>query len=186
MDRPTIGVFFMAKYDERFKLKVVKQYLAGKGGFRQVSQVYGLDMATVRRWVAHYQLHGKAGLARKYSHYSVAFKMKVLKHMWRQELSYHQVAALFDLRSGSVVSRWEHQYHAGGEEALVSKPRGRPPKMPTSPPSPAKPTPTVPDDTRSREELLEELKQLRAEVDYLKKVEALIQAHASAAPKKRK
>lgn len=178
----------MAKYDEGFKLKVVKQYLAGKGGFRQVSQAYGLDMATVRRWVAHYQLHGKAGLARKreYSQYSAAFKMKVLKRMWRLELSFHQVAALYDLRSGSVVSRWERQYHAGGEEALVSRPRGRPPKMPTSPPSPAKPISPAADDTRSREELLEELKQLRAEVDYLKKVEALIQAQASAAPKKRK
>lgn len=176
----------MAKYDEGFKLKVVKHYLAGGGGFQQVSKVYGLDRATVRRWVDHYQLHGQTGLVRKYCLYSAAFKMKVLKRMWRQHLSCHQTAVLFNLRSGSVVSSWERLYYAGGEEALVSKPRGRPPRMSTPPPSPSKPTSPALDDTRSREELLEELKELRAEVDYLKKVEALIQTQASAVLKKRK
>lgn len=183
-DRLTIGVFFMARYDEAFKLRVVEQYLSGGIGFRRLSQEHGLDRGTMRRWIAHFQQHGLAGLSAKRSHYSVQFKMTVLNRMWREALSYRQAAALFDLRCGNVVGLWERQYHAGGTDALAPKPRGRPPKMPTSPPAPLPPNPAS-DDTLTREELLDALKHLRAEVDYLKKVEALIQADASAAPTKR-
>lgn len=173
----------MAKYDEAFKLGVVEQYLSGSVGFRRLSQELGLDPGTLRRWVAHYRQHGVAGLSARHRPCSAAFKMQVLNRMWREALSYRQVAALFDLRSSYVVGVWERQYHAGGEDALIARPRGRPPKMPTPPPPPATATP---DDALTREELLDELKQLRAEVAYLKKVEALIQAPPSAAPKKRK
>ena len=41
------------------------------------------------------------------------------------------------------------------------------------------------DDTRSHADLLKEVKYLRAEVAYLKKLEALVQAKKQAAQKKR-
>lgn len=52
----------------------------------------------------------------------------------------------------------------------------------SKPPAPAVPVATS-DEAKSREELLAELKQLRMENDYLKKLEALTQGRA---PKKRK
>jgi len=42
------------------------------------------------------------------------------------------------------------------------------------------------DDKRSREELLAEVNQLRMEVAYLKKLEALVQARPKQAPKKKR
>ncbi|KGC08049.1 putative transposase DNA binding site ISRme12 [Burkholderia cepacia] len=56
--------------------------------------------------------------------------------------------------------------------------------MPTPIP-PAKPTDVETKDTLTREALLAELKYLRAEVAYLKKWNALVQAKEAAAQKKR-
>jgi transposase len=55
--------------------------------------------------------------------------------------------------------------------------------MATSAPAPASPPD---DDHRSREELLAEVNQLRMEVAYLKKLEALVQARPKQAPKKKR
>ena len=130
----------------------------------------------VRRWVQRYLQHGIAGLRKKHSRYSVEFRISVLQRMWRDQMSYRQVSALFDLRNPSAVSDWERQDHAG---TLVF-PAGH--KMPSKPTEPAAPQP---DETLTREQLLEVVKNLRAEVAYLKKLEALIQAKKLAAQKKR-
>lgn len=175
----------MSKYDEQFKLKVVKQYLAGQAGFKRVAQQHGLNHAMVRRWVSVYRLHGKKALRKKSTHYSAQFKLSVLQHMWRNKLSFNQTAAVFDIRSWANVGIWERQYHGGGLDALAPRPRGRVKKMPQSPPS--KPVELTPDDQRTREQLLKENEYLRAELAYLKKLDALIQAEKRKAQlKKRK
>lgn len=171
----------MAKYDEEFKHEVVQCYLSGSAGSKSIALRYGLDHSTVRHWVASYRQHGLAGLRKKHSCYSAQFKHEVLQRMWREELSYRQVVALFDLRGGpGVVSAWERQYHEGGLAALKPKPRDRRPKM-TAPESPKPP---------KSEETLEELRKqneyLRAEVAYLKKLNALVRAGRQVAQNKRK
>lgn len=173
----------MSKYDEQFKLKVVKQYLASQGGFKRVAQQHDLDYAMVRRWVCTYRLHGKKGLSKKSTHYSAQFKLSVLQHMWRTKLSFNQTAAVFDIRSWASVGIWERQYHSGGLNALAPRPRGRVKKMPQSPPS--KPVELTTDDQRTREQLLKENEYLRAELAYLKKLDALIQAEKRKAPLKK-
>jgi transposase len=55
--------------------------------------------------------------------------------------------------------------------------------MATAVPKPDAPTD---DDKRSREELLAEVNQLRMELAYLKKLEALVQARPKQAPKKKR
>lgn len=178
----------MAKYDESYKLEIVRGYVPGQKGVRALAKAHGLDQATVRRWVKSYQQHGLAGLRKKFSHYSAEFKLAVLQRMWREDLSAREAAALFDIRGGhSVINTWERQYHGGGLQALAPQPRGRPKKMPSLPaPKPAEPEtgPSV-DDSRSHADLLKEVKYLRAEVAYLKKLEALVQARKQAAQKKR-
>src|SRR5690606_7924885 len=54
----------MRKFDLRFKLKVVRDYLAGKGGYKILAAKYGIANSLVRSWVAAYQHHGSAGLWR--------------------------------------------------------------------------------------------------------------------------
>jgi transposase len=40
---PIFGVFFMAKYDERFKQQVVDEYRSGDIDLRALGSRYGLD-----------------------------------------------------------------------------------------------------------------------------------------------
>ncbi len=174
----------MAKHDERFKLLVVRSYLAGRdGGFHSVGRLYGVSASQVRRWVSHYRQHGRKGLIKKYSTYDVPFKVAVLKRMWRDGLSLQQVAALFDIRHPAHVHKWEGQYHSGGVDALASKPRGRPKRMTN--PEPPKPPPPEGQDTRTLDELRRENAYLRAEVAYLKKLDALVRAKKPPAKRKR-
>jgi transposase len=177
--------FFMTKYTEQFKREVVRDYLAeGSDGLRTVAQRYGIPSHfTVRKWVLAYQLHGDAGLSKKLSQYSAQFKLSVLQHMWDNQLSMMQAAARFDIRDHGMVGVWQRAYRDGGAEALAPRPRGKPKSMMTSVPPPDIPPD---DDKRSREELLAEVNQLRMELAYLKKLEALVQARPKQAPKKKR
>jgi transposase len=103
--------------------------------------------------------------------------------MWREKLSYRQVATRFDLRGNTVVSTWERLYHEGGVDALKPKSGTRPKRIKMKIPEPEKSVPN--DDKRTLKELLKENESLRAEVAYLKKLDALVRAE-QAAPKKRK
>jgi transposase len=183
---PTDGVFFMAKFAERLKLEIVRKYLAGAGGTEVLAQQYGVGRTSLRGWISRYREHGEAGLRRKYGRYSAQFKLSVLRRMKDEDLSQTQAVALFDLRGGTgVVAKWQRQYDEGGPEALKPKPQGRPPNtMPT--PKPPKAPPPPADDASTLEKLRKENEYLRAEVAYLKKLEALVRAKRQAAQKERK
>lgn len=169
----------MSRHSGSFKRWVVDSYLGEDESYASAASKHGVDASTVRKWVSLYHAHGDGGLLCKYSRYDAAFKLSVLERMWKEGLSYRQTAALFNIRNAGCLSGWERRYHAGGIEALAPRSRGRPMSKP--------PTPAVSvaasDEAKSREELLAELKHLRMENDYLKKLEALTQGQA---PKKRK
>ncbi|PUA41248.1 hypothetical protein C5U62_33070, partial [Pseudomonas protegens] len=42
--------------------------------------------------------------------------------MREEELSYRQVAALFDIRKSDIIGEWERRYDEGGLEALSRQP----------------------------------------------------------------
>lgn len=187
----------MGRHDERFKQTVVQAYLSGDGGYETLSRRYAIDASMVRQWVGHFRQHGDAGLRKKFSHYSARFKLSVLQRMRDQELSFNQAAVLFDLRGvPGVVSGWERSYHEGGLEALEPKPRGRPSKMklPKTPemartaktPNTHEPRCEPAQEPSTLEALRRENEYLRAEVAYLKKLDALVRVQKHAAPKKRK
>jgi transposase len=175
----------MAKYSEQFKLAVVKEYLSeSSDGYPAVARRHGLTShSMVERWVLAYRHHGEAGLAKKSSKYGAEFKLSVLKHMWDNHLSITQVAARFDIRSHSAVGMWERAYRDGGIEALTSRRRGTRNLMVMEVPNSDSPPDT---DQRSREELVAEVDQLRMELAYLKKLEALVQTQPQQAPQKKR
>ena len=77
----------MEKYKTEFKLKVVKSFLAGEGGAKLRSQQWSVPEEKIRTWVSHYRLHGSDGLRPKRSPYSEQFKLQVLSHQDRDQLS---------------------------------------------------------------------------------------------------
>jgi len=174
----------MAKYSEQFRQQLVDEFLAGGTGTKAVAARHGVDDSMLRRWIASYREHGSAGLRKKFRHYDAQFKMAVLHRMWRDGLSHRQVTALFDIRAAGSVAQWERLYHVGGIDALSPAPRGRPRKMTRS--RPDKPNEETAPETRTREELLKENEFLRAEVAYLKKLDALLKAKKRAAQKKKR
>jgi transposase len=159
----------MSRHSARLKRSGVDGYLGGEESYASAGAIYGVDAATVRKWVAAYRAHGDGGLSRKYGRYDAAFKLSVLERMWGEGLSYRQTAALFNIRNAGCLAGWEKRYHAGGTEALALRPRGRPRSMPKPPEPPARKAPVASDDEASREELLAELRYLRMENASLKK-----------------
>src|SRR6266404_4499903 len=104
----------MTKYNEQFKLKIVKQFLAGGSSIRALCDEHGVTRTVVRRWIASYRLHGLEGLRKKFTHYDAQFKLSVLLRMRREHLSYDQVAAALNIRHPGSIATWERRYHAGG------------------------------------------------------------------------
>ena len=173
----------MSKYSTQFKLSVVQQYLTGEAGIKTITNQHGIEQAMFRRWVRSFRQHGESGLAPKYSHYNAAFKLSVLQYMWDNHHSLQETNAYFDLRSPTCLNQWSALYDAGGMAALEPAPKGR-----KKSPMPITENNTAPlpvdDETRSREELIAEVKRLRLEVAYIKKYNALVQAKAQSAQQK--
>ena len=176
----------MKKYTEQAKLSVVEDYCSGSAGHREVAHRHGVNSSSLRKWIAAYQALGAAGLkSKRKKNYSPEFKLAVLQRMREEELSYRQVAALFDIRKSDIIGEWERRYDEGGLEALSRQPgSGRHQKM-------ANPIPSIQlessdDEARTHDDLLAELSQLRMEIAYLKKLDALVQAMERAAQRKKR
>lgn len=171
----------MANYETEFKLKVVKSSLAGDGGAKLLARRWSVPEEKIRTWVSHYRLHGVEGLRPKRSVYSAQFKLQVLFHQDREQLSSRQVAAIYDIRNPNQVVVWRRKLDTTGVADLESKQQRRPDMKPKQC-RPVSPDTVTVDSTR---DLREENERLRAEVAYLKKLHALIRARRSAVPTKR-
>ena len=180
----------MKKHTAEFKLSVVEHYLGGTDGYKAVATCHGIAYSLVKRWVTFFRYHGMNGLTKKVAPpYTPEFKLFVLRYMWENRLSYDETAAKFDIRAQSCLGVWERGFLKSGIDSLIPPPQSAhktmsDPKTDKPPPSPP---PPPSDDARPREELIAELKHLRMEVAYLKKLKALVQAkQLAAAQTKRK
>jgi transposase len=171
----------MKQYMTDFKLEVVKSFLAGEGGAKLLARRWSVPEEKIRTWVSHYRLHGVDGLRPKRSAYSSEFKLQVLSHQDREQLSSRQVAAIYDIRNPNQVVVWRLKLNQVGVESFGSSKRGRF-KMKPELPCPRLSNMIATDSTQA---LREENERLRAEVAYLKKLQALIRSKRSAAPIKR-
>jgi transposase-like protein len=168
----------MSKYTKELKLAVVQDYELFNIGYKALSKKYDVQPSLLRKWIYGHQCHGSGYFERRPQVYSVEFKLSVLQHMKDHHMSPIRAAALFGIPAFTTVMQWQRLYNTGGAAALVAKPRGRP-KM-------TKPKPKIdkPPKEMTSEELLEEVLNLRAERDYLKKLQALIQEKQLAAKTK--
>lgn len=168
----------MSKYSKKIKLAVIKDYESLKVGTRVLSKKYDVPRTLLKKWIYGYQCHGADCFEKRTQVYSPEFKLSVLRHMKDHHMSLMRVAALFGIPAFTSVLQWQKLYNAGGTAALIAKPRGRPKMM--------KPKPEIdkPPKEMTQEELMEEVLNLRAERDYLKKLQALIQEKQLAAKTK--
>ena len=52
----------MEKYTEQVKLSAVRDYCSGSAGHREVAHRHGVDVSSLRKWIAAYQALGAAAL----------------------------------------------------------------------------------------------------------------------------
>jgi Transposase and inactivated derivatives len=172
----------MSKYTEEFKLEVINYYLSGHGGQKLTARRFDISIINVRTWLSAYERNGVEGLSYRGRRYDGEFKCQVVEYMHEHDLSLKATAARFDVLFGTVAL-WDKIYRERGRTALLNSKRGRPPPMSQTHKKPSVPKP---DEEKSQEELLAEVRYLRAEVDYLKKLKALTQQGKLSAPKSRR
>ena len=127
---------------------------------------------------------GKKG--QKYNKYSAEFKTAVILDMREHHMGYRETARKYELvrqsetAAATMVQRWERIYLEEGAEGLMRERRGkasaaegvrkgRAPKL----------------DKRTEEDLIAENQRLRMEIEYLKKLSALVLAEKRENGKKR-
>lgn len=172
----------MEKYSEKTKLEAVEAYRSGERGLVATAKQFEVNVASLRKWIAAYEVNGIAGIRTKRRElYTLEFKLEVLRRARDENLSNRQAAAVFDIRNFNIIAAWERAYEADGMAGLGPRRTGR--HREPSKEAGQVPSPQVRDgeDTRSRAELLQELDSLRAENAYLKKAEALVRSSTTSA-----
>ena len=125
-------------------------------------------------------------MSKKQKKYSSEFKLSVIMDMREHRLGYRETARKYKLTvtseasAATMVQRWERIYLEEGAEGLMKERRGRackasgtrkgrPPKL----------------DKKVEEDLIAENQRLRMEIEYLKKLSALVLAEEQKNGKKR-
>ena len=105
----------------------------------------------------------------EYKNYSAEYKLNVIMAMQEHRLGYVETAKKYDIPNYRVIQRWERIFLEEGAEGLMKERRGkacaasgtkkgRPPKL----------------DPKVEEDLIAENQRLRMEIEYLKKLDALV------------
>jgi len=163
----------MPKYSYEFKLKVVKEYLSGKGGYGYLSKKYSIgngDKKQVYKWVCAYKEFGEEGLmrSRQNQKFSFEYKLSVVKLYLTNEVSYQELALRVGIKNPTLITKWVNDFRIVGPDALKEKSKGRKATMPN------------PKNTENQDKNAEYLKQLenenlklRIENAYLKELRRL-------------
>ena len=164
----------MAKYNENFKMMVVREYLAGSLGIKLLARKHGIKShRQVLDWVNVYKKHGASGLRRKKKNevYTIQFKLDVLSFMKRTGASLTETALHFRLTNPPMIASWNKKFLEGGAEAL-DKPKGRPAMSDKEKKVKEGKKPIHQDEITREQKLERENELLRLEVEYLKKLRA--------------
>lgn len=159
------------KYSLTFKEALVKELLSGRSGSSELSLKHGISARYLRRLAQRYQELGSLIQSNRNNFYTKDFKIACVLCVKQNQISLSEVATRLGIPSDSTLIKWVTLYNKFGEEGLKSTKMGRPKNMSGS----KKKGKRKESFTTEQSALQEELKYLRAENAYLKKLSALIQ-----------
>lgn len=167
------------KYSDEFKLKIILEYLQGNESLNELAQKYHVVKGDLQKWRDAYECHGVEGILSKdkNNNYSGDFKLLVLEYMHITGSSFRSTAAHFNIPSYSSIAKWERMYCNEGVQSLYEERRG----VHSMGTRKSSKKPNKPID--NNESLIEEVKRLRMENEYLKKLNALVQKRESSEKK---
>lgn len=163
------------RYSKEFKLECIRMYKAGEEIEHPSGCAYETFKHKVRSWARIYAALGEAALEHRTTKRTWQDKMKMIERVLDGE-SFSEVAFSNGIQFG-LLSKWYKIYQHSGVDGLKLDHRGRTPKM--------KKKPKLPDQPKTHKNLEQELEELRAENEYLKKLSALVQKRKDRQPKKK-
>ena len=163
------------KYSKEFKLECIRKYKNGE----YIEYPSGIKRecfySSLIKWIHVYDCLGEAGLDHDRSTLDIDRRLELFRRVEAGE-SYCSVAFSAGI-TNTLLIKWHRIYMESGINGLKSLKRGKPPMN--------KKRPVKKEDSdKTREELLEELEYLRAENEYLKKLDALVQERKARERKK--
>ena len=105
----------------------------------------------------------------EYKNYSAEYKLNVIMAMQEHRLGYVETARKYDIPNYRVIQRWERIFLEEGAEGLMKERRGR-----ACAASGTKKGRPLKLDPKAEEDLIAENQRLRMEIEYLKKLDALV------------
>ena len=163
------------KFSIEFKKECMTLIFLKHRSVSSVSKEKGVSVRLLGRWKNLYEQKGIKGfIPKKIKIYSSLFKLKVLNVISKDSISLEQACIDFDIGSSASILNWQRCYKSNGFVGLQNKPKGKARVMKNKSLK-KKLNPAL---TRE-EELVQENKSLKAELDYLKKLQALVQARVS-------
>jgi transposase len=167
------------KHSADFRLQIIKDNQQGNS-IRSLSGKWNISTSLIRKWIDHHCSNGAKGLLPKSRVYHTKdFKLKVVKAYRDKGLSLRDCCLQFNIPSQSTVSSWATNYEELGLDGLREQ-KGRPPTMKKDKLAAKKTEPLT-----RLEELEKEKLYLRAENDFLKKLDALTREKQTQQSKKR-
>ena len=162
------------RFTTKFKLECVKKYQNGERIDLPAGWKYQTFRNRVRMWSRIYESLGEIGLEHKKPKRTWQDKMNMIQRVLNGE-SFSEVAYSNGIQE-SILSKWYKIYQKFGIDGLKLDLQGVH-KMAKKPKTSNEP--------KTKEELERELEYLRAENEYLKKLNALVQKRKGRQPKKK-
>ena len=160
------------KYSMEQKLEVLRDKEENKLSNGELSLKYGINKTSIREWVNAYETGGTEALSmripgKQNNTYTPDFRLMVTQEKLSGNFTYSELAKKYGMNK-CVIQMWVRKYNENGEDALRSDERGRAPKS-NYPQAKV----TKKNKKELAKEVYDELLHLRAEVAYLKKLNAL-------------
>lgn len=165
------------KYTVEQKLEVCRDKEMNDLSNSQLSLKYGIPKTNIREWTNVYKELGEDAFKqiydRKNNHsYTPDFRIALVQEKLNGNLSYREMGIKYGINK-CVIQSWVYKYEKYGEEALKTDSRGR--AGAGRPPKSVAKTKINEEERKSIDkQLLDEVEHLRAEVAYLKKINALV------------
>lgn len=162
------------KVTHETKKEIIRQHVEDKIPLSYLARKYNLAFGTLDYLYAFYLVWGDEAFKKKYNNYSIEEKTKAVERILSGE-SVRKVAIELKLSNISVLKKWKSTYLANSNKIVIMGKKGRK-KLDF--------TKIESSENKSLKELQKENLRLRAEIDYLKKLQALRQKKSQQQGKK--
>ncbi|WP_142390373.1 helix-turn-helix domain-containing protein, partial [Bacillus thuringiensis] len=94
-------------------------------GVKRLAKSIKVHPSIIQQWVKRYKAVGEKAFEKRYTTYSLEYKLDVIHYMNANGTSLRETAAFFNIPSCETLRKWKAAYETEGLDALKSKKKGR-------------------------------------------------------------